>query len=41
MAEYIGLFSGGKDSLVACHKMWKDGKRLKCPKCAGGDKNEK
>ena len=26
MTEYIGLFSGGKDSLVACHKMWKEGK---------------
>ncbi len=25
MAEYIGLFSGGKDSLVACHKAWKKG----------------
>ena len=23
--EYIGLFSGGKDSLVTCHKAWKDG----------------
>ena len=25
MPEYIGLFSGGKDSLVTCHKAWKDG----------------
>ena len=23
--EYIGMFSGGKDSLTACHKAWKDG----------------
>ncbi len=29
MTEYIGMFSGGKDSLVACHKHWIDNNKPK------------
>lgn len=34
--EYIGMFSGGKDSLVACHKMWKKGIMKRVMYCKTG-----
>lgn len=35
-AEMIGLFSGGKDSLVVCHKLWKEGKLKEVLYCRTG-----
>ena len=34
--EYIGMFSGGKDSLCACHNMWKQGKLNEVVYCRTG-----
>ena len=34
--EYIGLFSGGKDSLTACHYLWKQGKLNEVLYCRTG-----
>jgi len=36
LSKYIGLFSGGKDSLVACHYLWFQGKLNEVLYCKTG-----
>ena len=36
LTDYIGLFSGGKDSLTCCHYMWKKGKLSEVLYCHTG-----